>query len=190
MELAGAMARRGKPRLEVLLQEIGPPISTVPWSPDFTAQTIEVLPVGLRDGRLFWLKPVHAESLRLGLSASAQPADIVLDALKWYPLEPIVVHSTSWRHEAGRVILSYVAAISPPGELPHESLVELPVGRSELARGEAMAAPKMIGVEAVLEHALRHLSWLVRDDPAVMHALAGWKKALAAFQPEPFRALA
>jgi hypothetical protein len=53
-----------------------------------------------------------------------------------------------------------------------------------------MAAPKAIGVEAVLEHALRHLSWLVKDDPAVTQALAGWKDALAAFQPEPFRALA
>jgi hypothetical protein len=183
------MARRSKARLEALVQEIGPPISTVPWSADFTAQTLEVLPVGLRDGSLFWLKPVHAESLRLGLSATAQPAGIVLDALRWYPLEPIVVHSTSWRHEAGRVILTYVAAVSCPDALPRDSLVELRVGRAELARGEAMAAPKTIGVEAVLEHALRHLSWLVRDDPAVMQALAGWKGVLAGFQPEPFRAL-
>ena len=53
-----------------------------------------------------------------------------------------------------------------------------------------MAAPQAIGVEAVLEHALRHLSWLVRDDPAVMAALSGWKGVLAEFQPEPFRALA
>jgi len=171
------------------MDTIGPPVSSTPWSPEFTAQTLEVLPVGLRDGRLFWLKPVHAESLRLGLPASAQPAGIVLDALKWYPLEPIVVHSTSWRHEAGRVILTYVAAVSPPGQLPRDSLQELPVGRAELARGEAMAAPKTIGVEAVLEHALRHLAWLVRDDPAVMQALAGWNDVLAGFQPEPFRAL-
>ena len=184
------MARKSKPSIASLLETIGPPVSTVPWSADFTAQTVEVLPVGLSDGRLFWLKPVHADSLRLGLSASARPADIVLDALKWYPLEPIVVHSTSWRHEAGRVILTYVAAVSPPGSLPRDSLVELPVGRAELARGEAMAAPKSIGIEAVLEHALRHLSWLVRDDPAVMQALAGWKDVLADFQPEPFRALA
>lgn len=183
------MARRSKARLETLIQEVGPPVSTVPWSPDFTAQTLEVLPVAIRDGRLFWLKPVHAESLRIGLSASAQPADVVLEALKWYPLQPIVVHSTSWRHEAGTVILTYVAAVSPPDALPRDSLVELPVGRAELARGEAMAAPQSIGVEAVLEHAVRHLSWLVKDDPAVMKALDAWKEILAAFEPEPFRAL-
>ena len=185
------MARRSsKARLEALVREVGPPVSTVPWSPDFVAQTLEVLPVGLRGGRLFWLKPVHADSLRVGLSASARPAEVVLDVLNWYPLQPIVVHSTSWRHEAGRVILTYVVAVVSPEHLPAESLVELPVGRAELARGEAMAAPKAIGVEAVLEHALRHLAWLVKDDPAVMSELATWKDVLAVFEPEPFRALA
>lgn len=184
------MPRRSKNRLEALVREVGPPISTVPWSPDFVAQTLEVLPVAMRDGRIFWLKPVHADSLRVGLGASARPADVVLDVMKWYPLEPVVVHSTSWRHEEGRVILTYVAVVQPPESLPPDSLAELPVGRAELARGEAMAAPKSIGVEAVLEHALRHLSWLVKDDPAVMQALAAWKDVLAAFQPEPFRALA
>ncbi len=169
---------------------MGPPISSVAWSPQLTAQTLEVLPVVLREGSLFWMKPVHADSLRAGLSASAKPGDVVLDVLKWYPLHPVVVHSTSWRHEDGRVILTYVAAVAPPGRLPPDSLVELPVRRAELARGEAMAAPKSIGVEAVLEHALRHLSWLVKDDPAVMQALAGWRDVLAGFEPEPFRALA
>lgn len=184
------MPRRSKARLDALVHEVGPPVSTVPWSPDFVAQTLEVLPVGLRAGRLFWLKPVHADSLRVGLSASARPAEVVLDVLKWYPLEPIVVHSTSWRHEEARVILTYVAVVAPPEQLPQDSLAELPVGRAELARAEAMAAPRAIGVEAVLEHALRHLAWLVKDDPAVMHELASWKDVLAAFQPEPFRALA
>ena len=115
---------------------------------------------------------------------------MVLDVLKWYPLNAIVVHSTSWRHEEGRVILTYVAAIEPPGDLARDSLLPVPVRRAELARGGATTAPAVIGVEAVIEHALRHLSWLVRDDPAVMTALAGWKTALTDFEPEPFRALA
>jgi hypothetical protein len=168
---------------------MGPPISSQPWSPNFVVQTLEVLPVGLAPDGLFWLKPVHADSLRVGLSASAEPHQTVLDVLTWYPLEPIVVHSTSWRHEEGRVILTYVAVVVKPAKLPPDSLVILPVGRAELARGEAMSAPRAIGVEAVLEHALRHISWLVRDDPAVMHALNAWKDVLADFQPEPFRAL-
>jgi hypothetical protein len=168
---------------------MGPPLSTVAWSPAFTAQTLEILPVGLRNGRLFWLKPVHSDSLRIGLPPSASPGTMVIDALKWYPLSPIVVHSTSWRHHEGRVILTYVAVVKPPESLPEGSLTELPVKRAELARGGAMSAPEAIGVAAVLEHALRHLSWLVRDDPAIAEALAHWTGALAAFTPEPFRAL-
>jgi hypothetical protein len=173
-----------------LVETIGPPISSVPWSPNFVAQTLEVLPVGLRNGAMFWMKPMHADSLRVGLPTSAKPAEVVLDVLKWYPLAPIVVHSTSWRQEDGRIVLTYVAVVEPPSILPPDSLVALPVGRAMLARGEAMSAPRSIGVDAVLEHALRHLSWLVRDDPAVMKALAGWQEVLAGFEPEPFRALA
>ena len=169
---------------------MGGPVSSVPWSPQFVAQTLEVLPVGLEADGLYWMKPLHAESLRVGLPSSARPADVVLDVLKWYPLNAIVVHSTSWRHEEGRVILTYVAAIEPPGDLARDSLLPVPVRRAELARGGATTAPAVIGVEAVIEHALRHLSWLVRDDPAVMTALAGWKTALTDFEPEPFRALA
>jgi hypothetical protein len=183
------MGRKSKRSVEALMDTIGPPISSLPWSPQFTAQTLEVLPVGLANGVLFWMKPLHADSLRVGLPPSAAPADVVLDVLKWYPLEPVVVHSTSWRHEEGRVILTYVAVVAPPASLPPDSLVALPVQRAELARGAAMAAPTSIAVEAVIEHAMRHLSWLVRDDPAVMQALAGWNDVLARFQPEPFRAL-
>ena len=172
-----------------LVETIGPPISSVPWSPDSVAQTLEVLPVGVRDGALFWMKPMHADSLRVGLPTSAKPAEVVLDVLKWYSLGPIVVHSTSWRHEDGRIVLTYVAVVEAPSRLPPDSLLSLPVRRADLARGEAMSAPKSIGVDAVLEHALRHLSWLVRDDPAVIKALAGWQEVLAGFEPEPFRAL-
>jgi len=172
------------------METMGPPVSSLPWSPDFVAQTLEVLPVGMDEDGLYWMKPIHADSLRVGLGASAKPHETVIEVLKWYPLEPVVVHSTSWRHEEGRVILTYIAVITPPAELPPDSLVKLPIGRAELARGEAMAAPKSIGVDAVVEHAMRHLSWLVKDDPAVMQSLDAWQDVLARYQPEPFRALA
>jgi len=172
-----------------IVEALGPPLSEVAWSADVVAQTLEILAVGLRGDELFWLKPVHAESLRVGLPAGAQPGDFVLGVMAWYPLSPRVVHSTSWRYEAGKVVLTYVAVVDPPEQLPAGSLVPVPIRRAELARGEAMAPPASIGVAAVLEHALRHLSWLVRDDPAIEQALASWTDVLAAYRPEPFRAL-
>lgn len=184
------MARRNKPATDTLMETMGPPVSTVPYSPHFVAQTLEVLPVAMIDGGMVWMKPLHADTLRVGLPSSSRPADVVLDVLKWYPLAPIIVHSTSWRHDGDRIILTYVAAVELPADLAKDSLVALPVGRAELARGGATSAPQSIAVDAVIEHALRHLSWLVRDDPAVGEALAAWRDALAAFEPEPFRALA
>ena len=49
--------------------------------------------------------------------------------------------------------------------------------------------PPEIGVLQVIEHALRHLSWLVHDDPAIGEALPDWRPILERYQPEPFRAL-
>ena len=126
------------------------------------------------------------QSEREFLSNSLSDIDEIVDE----GLEPHLVHSTSWRHEDRRIILTYVAAIEPPGDMAADSLVAVPVRRAELARGDATSAPAVIAVDAVIEHALRHLSWLVRDDPAVMRALDGWKQTLADFEPEPFRALA
>ena len=40
----------------------------------------------------------------------------------------------------------------------------------------------------VLEHALRHLAWLIEDDPAIAAALPGWSAMLEGYGPEPFRA--
>jgi len=164
------------------------PVSDAPWSDAFVAQALEVFFVCLRDAGLRELRPIHAGSLRLGLAVGAAPGDVVLGAVARYGLTPVVVHSTSWRSEPGRVILTYVAAVAAPDALsPY--LADEPVGRSELARGEATAAPAAIAESQVLEHALRHLSWLVRDDAAVGEALAAWRPWLEAYVPEPFRSL-
>jgi hypothetical protein len=188
---AGRARRKGQPANATipLVESMGPPISSVAWSPALVAQTLEILAVGIRGSEVFWLKPVHAESLRVGLSRSAKPGEVVVEVLRGYPLVPRVVHSTSWRYEEGRVILTYVAVVEPPGELPADSLIAEPVTRAEIARGSAMAPPPAIDVAAVLEHAFRHLSWLLRDDPAIAASLGGWTRILGDYQPEPFRAL-
>ena len=39
----------------------------------------------------------------------------------------------------------------------------------------------------VLEHAFRHLAWLVKDDEEVHAALPDWVGFLSATSPKPFR---
>jgi hypothetical protein len=100
---------------------------------------------------------------------------------------PIVVHSTSWRRDASAVILSFVVVIAPEQVA---AMASAPIDRSELARSDARRAPASIGHAQVLEHGLRHLAWLVRDDPVVASRLSeGWREALADYVPEPFRSL-
>jgi hypothetical protein len=169
--------------------ELGPPISEVAWSPELSTQSLEVLILALEDASPIWLKPEHADTLRVGLPATTRPGDVVLDTLGRYDLTARVVHSTSWRHEEGRVVLSYIAVVEPPASLPPGTLVATPVARADLARGDATAPPPEIGVLQVIEHALRHLSWLVKDDPAIGEALPDWRELLDGYQPEPFRAL-
>ncbi len=183
------MARPERPEGRPLVEEMGPPLARLPWSPDFALQTLEVLPLWLAADGFHWLKPVHAASLQVGLPRAAAPADMVLEVLGWYPLAARVVHSTSWRLGDGRVILTYAVAIDEPGPLPPDSLVGLPVERAELARGGSTSAPGAIATAAVIEHALRHLAWLVADDAAIAAALPDWVPALLHYGPEPFRPL-
>jgi hypothetical protein len=167
--------------------ELAPPVSSVAWSSEFVAQTLEILFVYLSPDGARHLRPIHSETLRLGWPPKAKPGQIVLDSAARYGLAPLLVHSTSWRHEEDRVVLTYVAAVREPDELS-VYLADEPVGRADLARGDAFGPPPEIGIAQVLEHAFRHLSWLVQDDAVVGEALADWVSFLSRYEPEPFRA--
>ena len=167
--------------------QLVPPLSDVPWSSDFVAQSLETLFVCLRADGARHLRPIHAPTLRLGWAPGPDPGQIVLDASARYALTPLLVHSTSWRHAGDRLILTYVVAVEPPDHLS-EYLTEEPVMRADLARGDALGPPTGIDVSQVIEHAFRHLSWLVKDDAVVGEALADWVSFLARYEPEPFRA--
>lgn len=79
--------------------------------------------------------------------------------------------------------------MEPPDALPEGSLELVAVERSQLARGGSVSPPDSITVSSVLEHAVRHLAWLIRDDPAIADALSDWHEALSNYDPEPFRSL-
>jgi len=164
-----------------------PALTNVAWSAEVVAQSLEALFVCLRSDGAHQLRPIHAPTLRLGWRPDVQPGDVVLAAARRYGLAPLLVHSTSWRFESARVVLTYVVAVAPPDVLD-QNLVDEPVVRADLARGDATGPPPVIGIEQIVEHAFRHLAWLVEDDPAVREALPDWTGFLAAYVPEPFRA--
>jgi hypothetical protein len=102
--------------------------------------------------------------------------------------EPLAVHSTSWRRARGAVLLTFVAVLGPCERERRESSL---VRRVSLARNSATGPPAAISAAQVIEHALRHLAWLIGDDQVVAERLSDpWARALRGYQPEPFRAFA
>jgi len=72
--------------------------------------------------------------------------------------------------------------------VPAPQLAGVPISRADLARSGPTSAATKIAAAQVLEHGLRHLAWLAREDPVVIAVLNdGWKRALADYRPEPFR---
>jgi hypothetical protein len=147
----------------------------------------EVFVVWLRDDHLELTGPCGAAPWLIEVGESDHPVEVVDRLVRDVIGPPILVHSTSWRRDHGGVILSFVVAIGP-GLVG--SMDSAPVVRTDLARSEATTAPREIAHSQVVEHGLRHLAWLVRDDPVVAAELAPpWPTILAAYVPEPFRAL-
>jgi hypothetical protein len=121
------------------------------------------------------------------VGSTDHPVEVVGRLVRNVIGSPLLVHSTSWRRDRDAVILSFVVVID---ESLARGLVSVPIGRTDLARSEATAAPRDIAYEQVVEHGIRHLAWLVADDPVVAGELSGeWRTVLAAYVPEPFRAL-
>lgn len=164
------------------------PLSEAPWSADFVMQSIEILPVRLREGRLHSIGPQHADSFIVAWPTGHKPEEVAMGALDRLGLAPIVLHSTSWRNVGDEVILTYLAVVAPHHPIP-DQWSEAPIARSDLARGEATVPPTGIAVGQVIEHGLRHLSWLIKDDPVIRVSLPEWEPHLAEYTPEPFRAL-
>ena len=169
------------------IQGLPGPLSELPWSADFVMQAIEILPVDAKDGELVSFSPEHADSFIVGWPAGEQPEAVAGRALQTLGLRPAILHSTSWRQTGGEVVLTYLAVVDSSHGVPESWLVS-PVVHVELARGDATTPPPVIGVSQVLEHALRHLAWLIQEDSVIGRELPGWREPLADYVPEPFRA--
>ena len=158
----------------------------VGWDVDSPIQA-EVFVVWLDGEQILLTGPDGPHAWYLQLGPTEHPVEVVDRIVRDVVGPPLLVHSTSWRRDRDAVILSFVVVIEP-GLVG--SMESIPIGRAELARSEATVAPRDIAVEAVVEHGLRHLAWLAEDDPAVAATLPpGWRPILAAYVPEPFRAL-
>lgn len=133
------------------------------------------------------LSPHRRETVLASWDPDLDPHEVIMDAVAGLGLEPIMVHSTSWRVVRRRIFLTFLVVVEPPGLVPESHEVQL-VARAELARGRATGPPPEVHLSQVVEHGLRHLAWLVRQDEAIHEALGEWSVVLGDYEPEPFRA--
>ena len=148
----------------------------------------EIFMIWLNADRLELTGPDGARPWILQLADGEHPVEAVERIVRGLVGPPALVHSTSWRRDGPAVILSFVVVIGPDQVT---EMASAPIARAELARSEATRAPASIGQAQVLEHGLRHMAWLARDDEVVTAQLnARWRDALGAYVPEPFRGFA
>jgi hypothetical protein len=147
----------------------------------------ELFVVWLHEDRLELTGPCGAAPWLIELGETDHPVEAVTRVVREVLGDPLLVHSTSWRRDRDALILSFVVVV---GEALVGAMKSVPLARSDLARGGATAAPREIGFAQVVEHGLRHMAWLAKDDPVVAAELpADWHRVLAGYVPEPFRNL-
>jgi hypothetical protein len=145
----------------------------------------EVFVVRMREGLPELAGPCGPDPWYIEVAAEDDPVEVVSRLSRNLMGDPVLVHSTSWRRARGAVVLSFVV-VNSDNQAPQ--LAGVPISRSELARSGTTSAARTIAAAQVLEHGLRHLAWLAREDQVVMAALSDdWKVALAQYVPEPFR---
>jgi hypothetical protein len=145
----------------------------------------EVLALSMTDGGIAVGGPCGPGPWYLQVDADDDPLALVAATVTRNLTQPLLVHSTSWRRHRDAVLLTFVAVL---GARAAPRAVR-PVRRVPLARGSALAAPTEVGIDQVVEHGLRHLAWLIADEPHVARRLGGeWIAALSGYRPEPFRA--
>jgi hypothetical protein len=146
---------------------------------------LEVFVLRMKDGLPELAGPCGPDPWYIEVTAEDDPVEVVSRLSRNLMGEPVLVHSTSWRRARGGVVLSFVV-VNSDGQA--SQLAGIPISRVELARSEATSAARTIAAAQVLEHGLRHLAWLAREDPIVMGVLNDdWKRALTDYRPEPFR---
>ena len=165
-------------------------------SEDIAAIWCEILPISLADGQIVYLRRCRDEgrAWHEPQSAGQHPSVAVRGHVEQFfgaRIEPrsAVVHSTAWRYEQGRLILTYLAVVDAHWlqQLPTQrAWFAEAVGSEATLRSSSLAPPERIAIGHVLAHALDHLTLLYSTDAAISSVLGGrWADPLASRAMRP-----
>jgi hypothetical protein len=155
------------------------------------AAWVEVWPIAADQMGLWLLSGTDAWRPTLPVDAASEPhAEIELE-LAGHRAHADLLHSTSWRVDGPRVILTYVAVVGCPGLVretwpdatPISVVLPDAVGHPPTHAATDPPAPRYIDV---LLHSIRHLRLLVDLDATARATILGsalWREHLARFEP-------
>jgi hypothetical protein len=114
---------------------------------------------------------LHYRTRREELDDGVHPDDLALSLAGLTLCTPgALLRSTSWRHEADGLVLTYAALPDPAPEGPSESIVN--VDATVASTSPLISSPCSVDLDAVAAHACRHLALLLTTDPVVAEAAA------------------
>lgn len=121
----------------------------------------------------------HYKQVKIDITDKTEnPDDLVLLAVQKYNIEIIeksrlISHSTSWRYvEGGETIITYIV-YSDDFDFPQIDSAILRVEDIRILDSGDVArpAPKVIPLESVVSHGIRHLAFLVTNSPSVYQSV-------------------
>lgn len=110
-------------------------------------------------------------TVREGLEDGVHPDDLALSLAGLTLCTPgALLHSTSWRHENGSLVLTYIALPDPAANGPDDGVVN--IDAMVVSNSPLMPSPCTVDRDAVAGHGVRHLALLLTTDPVIAEAAA------------------
>lgn len=152
---------------------------------------VEVWPLAADEAAIWLLSGAEAWCTDSPVQSDSDPHGDVELLLARYGAagDTVLMHSTSWRTDLPRLVVTYVAVVDAGEAVRARWPQALPVS-VEFAgwvrpkpHGPA-ERPTDVADDAVVAHAVRHLAWLVETDPQATASLDGtWRAHLASLRP-------
>lgn len=151
---------------------------------------VEVWPVAADEAGVWLASGAQAWRSDLPIQSDADPhgeVELML-ATHGAAFDTLLLHSTSWRTDVPRLVLTYVAVLNAGSAVrarwPEALPVSLAFADTVHPAPHAPTESPVVAEDAVLMHGLRHLAFLLETDATSAGTLdANWRRHLAELRP-------
>jgi hypothetical protein len=152
---------------------------------------VEVWPLAADEAGIWLVSGGEAWCTNTPVQSDSDPhGDVeLLLAMRGAGPDTVLLHSTSWRTDLPRLVVTYVAVVNAGPAVRVRWPLALPVslefaGQVRPKPHGPAERPTDVADDAVLVHAVRHLAWLRETDPGATASLDDvWRAHLSGLRP-------